>query len=66
MLFVCENNEYAISVRQDKQMAVRDVASRAEGYGMPGVVVDGSDVLACYARDAEPRATARSPATARP
>jgi 2-oxoisovalerate dehydrogenase E1 component alpha subunit len=49
VLFVCENNEYAISVRQDKQMAVRDVASRAEGYGMPGVVVDGSDVLACYA-----------------
>ncbi len=48
VLFVCENNEYAISVRQDKQMAVRDVASRAEGYGMPGVVVDGSDVLACY------------------
>jgi 2-oxoisovalerate dehydrogenase E1 component alpha subunit len=29
-------------------MAVRDVASRADGYGMPGVVVDGSDVLACY------------------
>jgi 2-oxoisovalerate dehydrogenase E1 component alpha subunit len=48
VLFVCENNEYAISVRQDKQMAVRDVASRAQGYGMPGVVVDGSDVLACY------------------
>jgi 2-oxoisovalerate dehydrogenase E1 component alpha subunit len=48
VLFVCENNEYAISVKQDKQMAVRDVASRADGYGMPGVVVDGSDVLACY------------------
>jgi 2-oxoisovalerate dehydrogenase E1 component alpha subunit len=48
VIFVCENNEYAISVRQDKQMAVRDVASRASGYGMPGVVVDGSDVLACY------------------
>jgi TPP-dependent pyruvate/acetoin dehydrogenase alpha subunit len=48
VIFVCENNEYAISVKQDKQMAVRDVATRAEGYGMPGVVVDGSDVLACY------------------
>ena len=48
VIFVCENNEYAISVRQDKQMAVRDVASRAAGYGMPGVVVDGSDVLACF------------------
>ncbi|MBA3689855.1 MAG: thiamine pyrophosphate-dependent dehydrogenase E1 component subunit alpha, partial [Actinobacteria bacterium] len=31
------------------QMAVEDVASRAEGYGFPGVVVDGNDVLACYA-----------------
>jgi 2-oxoisovalerate dehydrogenase E1 component alpha subunit len=60
VLFVCENNEYAISVRQDKQMAVRDVASRADGYGMPGVVVDGSDVLACYAamRTARDRAIA--------
>jgi 2-oxoisovalerate dehydrogenase E1 component alpha subunit len=60
VLFVCENNEYAISVRQDKQMAVRDVASRAAGYGMPGEVVDGSDVLACYAamRSARERALA--------
>jgi 2-oxoisovalerate dehydrogenase E1 component alpha subunit len=48
VIFVCENNEYAISVRQDKQMAVRDVSTRAVGYGMPGVVVDGSDVLGCY------------------
>jgi len=48
VVFVCENNEYAISVPQSKQMAVADVASRAEGYGMPGAVVDGNDVLACY------------------
>ena len=48
VVFVCENNEYAISVHQDKQMAVKDVASRAAGYGMPGVVVEGSDVLGCY------------------
>ena len=60
VIFVCENNEYAISVRQDKQMAVRDVATRAEGYGMPGLVVDGSDVLECYRamRDARERARA--------
>jgi 2-oxoisovalerate dehydrogenase E1 component alpha subunit len=59
-IFVCENNEYAISVPQAKQMAVRDVATRAEGYGMPGVVVDGSDVLACYRamREAHDRARA--------
>jgi len=57
-VFICENNQYAISVPQSKQMAVRDVADRAAGYGIPGVVVDGSDVLACYAamRDAHARA----------
>ena len=49
VIFVCENNQYAISVPQSKQMAVKDVATRAEGYGFPGVVVDGNDVLACYA-----------------
>jgi TPP-dependent pyruvate/acetoin dehydrogenase alpha subunit len=60
VVFVCENNEYAISVHQSKQMAVADVASRAEGYGMPGVVVDGNDVLACYRvmREAHDRARA--------
>jgi 2-oxoisovalerate dehydrogenase E1 component alpha subunit len=49
VIFVCENNHYAISVPQSKQMAVSDIADRAAGYGFPGVVVDGNDVLACYA-----------------
>ena len=49
VIFVCENNHYAISVPQSKQMAVTDVAARAAGYGFPGVVVDGNDVIACYA-----------------
>ena len=48
MVFICENNHYAISVPQSKQMAIEDVADRAAGYGFPGVVVDGNDVLACY------------------
>jgi 2-oxoisovalerate dehydrogenase E1 component alpha subunit len=48
VVFVCENNRYAISVPQSKQMAVKDLADRAAGYGFPGVVVDGNDVLACY------------------
>src|SRR5437899_2026419 len=48
VVFVCENNHYAISVPQSKQMAVQDVAVRAEGFGFPGVVVDGNDVIACY------------------
>jgi 2-oxoisovalerate dehydrogenase E1 component alpha subunit len=59
VVFVCENNEYAISVPQAKQMAVHDVASRAEGYGMPGVVVDGNDVLACFAAMKEAHDRAR-------
>lgn len=49
VVYVCENNQYAISVAQSKQMAVPNVADRAAGYGFPGVVVDGNDVLACYA-----------------
>ena len=48
-VFVVENNGYAISVPAAKQVSVRDVAMRARGYGIPGVVVDGADVLACYA-----------------
>lgn len=47
-IFVCENNLYAISVPLEKQMAVSNVSVRAEGYGFPGVSVDGNDVLACY------------------
>jgi 2-oxoisovalerate dehydrogenase E1 component alpha subunit len=58
VVFVCENNGYAISVPQSSQMAIANVADRAAGYGFPGVVVDGNDVLACYeaARQAVERA----------
>jgi 2-oxoisovalerate dehydrogenase E1 component alpha subunit len=47
-VFVVENNGYAISVPAAKEVSVEDVADRASGYGIPGVVVDGADVLACY------------------
>ena len=47
-ILVIENNGYAISVPSAKQLATENVADRASGYGIPGVVVDGSDVLACY------------------
>ena len=47
-VFLVENNGYAISVPSAMELAVADVAQRAAGYGIPGVVVDGSDVLACY------------------
>ncbi|HEX7472241.1 MAG TPA: thiamine pyrophosphate-dependent dehydrogenase E1 component subunit alpha [Candidatus Limnocylindrales bacterium] len=57
-VFVVENNGYAISVPSSLELALPDVASRASGYGIPGMVVDGSDVLACYraAREAVDRA----------
>ena len=60
MVFICENNHYAISVPQSKQMAIDDVADRAAGYGFPGVVVDGNDVLACYAAMKEAHDRARA------
>ena len=58
VIFICENNGYAISVPLDRQVAGGSVAARAEGYGMPGIVVDGGDVLGCYAaaREAHDRA----------
>ena len=48
IVFICENNRYAISTPQTSQMVVGDVAARAEGYGFPGFVIDGLDVIACY------------------
>ena len=53
VLFLCENNGYAISVPLEKQMAIREIAARAAAYGMPGVTVDGTDVLAAYRATAE-------------
>jgi len=60
VVFICENNRYAISVEQSKQMAVANVADRAAAYGFPGVVVDGNDVLACFAAMKEAVGRARS------
>ncbi|MFT3866484.1 MAG: thiamine pyrophosphate-dependent dehydrogenase E1 component subunit alpha [Solirubrobacterales bacterium] len=48
VIYFCENNGYAVSVRLEDSTAVPDIAIRAAGYGMPGVVVDGQDVVACY------------------
>ena len=58
VIFVCENNGYAISVPLEKQVGGQSVAARAQGYGFPGVTVDGADPLACYtaAREAHERA----------
>jgi 2-oxoisovalerate dehydrogenase E1 component alpha subunit len=59
VVFVCENNGYAISVPLEKQVAGGSVARRAEGYGFPGVEVDGTDVIACYAAGKEAHERAR-------
>ena len=48
VVYVVENNGYAISVPMSLQSAVPDIAIRGAGYNMPGVVVDGADVLECY------------------
>jgi pyruvate dehydrogenase E1 component alpha subunit len=48
IVFFCENNLYGEGTPQSKQAPVADLAVRAEGYGFPGVVVDGNDVLAVY------------------
>jgi 2-oxoisovalerate dehydrogenase E1 component alpha subunit len=59
VVFVVENNGYAISVPAALETAVEDIAVRAAGYNMPGVVVDGADVLACYLAGREAIARAR-------
>lgn len=60
MILVIENNGYSISVPTSKELALPDVAARAAGYGIPGVVVDGADLLGAHAaaRDAVARARA--------
>ena len=48
VVYVCENNLYGISVDIRKVTAVKDLAIRAKAYGIPGIVVDGNDVLEVY------------------
>lgn len=60
VVFLCENNRYAISVPQARQMPVERVADRAAAYAIPGVVADGADPLDVYqaVREAVRRARA--------
>lgn len=48
IVYVCENNLYAVGTRQSKVRKIEDIADRAPSYSMPGVVVDGNDVVAVY------------------
>jgi pyruvate dehydrogenase E1 component alpha subunit len=58
LVFVCLNNQWAISMPRAKQTRARTLAQKAVAYGFPGVQVDGNDLLACYvaAREAVDRA----------
>jgi len=59
VVFACENNEYAEFTAREKTMAITDIVDRAAGYGMPGVIVDGMDVVAIHEAATEAVARAR-------
>lgn len=59
-IFVCENNLYAATTPAEIALSTRDIAPRAEGYGIPGVIVDGQDILAVYDVASEAVARARA------
>ncbi|MBT6314872.1 MAG: thiamine pyrophosphate-dependent dehydrogenase E1 component subunit alpha [Alphaproteobacteria bacterium] len=58
VIFVCENNLWAVNTRASDSVATPDVAARAAGYGIPGVIVDGNDVEAVH--EAAQQAVARA------
>jgi pyruvate dehydrogenase E1 component alpha subunit len=60
VVFICENNLYALSTKVDYAFAINDLAQRAIAYGFPGVSVDGNDVLAVYETVSEAVRRARS------
>ena len=60
LVWICENNGWAISVPIAEQSPTEDIADRAAAYGVPGVVVDGQDPLAVRAATAEAVARARA------
>ncbi len=60
LILCCENNGYGEFTPQAKHQAIKDVADRAPGYGMPGVIVDGMDAIAVYEAASEAIARARA------
>ena len=60
VIFICENNRYAISTPQHSQMVVEEISSRAASYGFPGFTVDGMDMIQCYEATREAITHARS------
>jgi pyruvate dehydrogenase E1 component alpha subunit len=60
VIFVCQNNQWAISVPRSKQTRSETLAQKALAYGFPGIQVDGNDILAVYAAGKEAVERARS------
>jgi 2-oxoisovalerate dehydrogenase E1 component alpha subunit len=60
VVFLCENNQYAISLRRDRQTAASTIAGKAEAYGIPGVLIDGNDLFAVHSVTVEAVLRARS------
>lgn len=58
-IFLCQNNQWAISLPRKKQTAARTLAEKAAGCGLPGIQVDGNDVFAMFVKTAEAAARAR-------
>jgi TPP-dependent pyruvate/acetoin dehydrogenase alpha subunit len=48
VVFICENNKYGMSFSTEKSFAIENISERAAGYGIPGVTIDGNDVVAVY------------------
>lgn len=60
VVFLCQNNQWAISIPRSKQTRSGTIAQKAVAYGMPGLQVDGNDVLAVYSAAKEAVARARA------
>lgn len=60
VLFICQNNQWAISIPVKKQTHSQTIAQKALAYGMPGIQVDGNDILAVYAATKEAAERARN------
>lgn len=60
LVFVCQNNQWAISIPREKQTKSKTLAQKALAYGIPGIQVDGNDILAVYAAAKEAAQRARS------
>lgn len=60
VIYLCENNQYAMSMPYQKAFNVKNISERAQGYGIPGVTVDGNDLLAVYDAVSKAAAWARA------